>query len=370
MKLTQHIAGFLFSEGKLSFPGFGTLILTKEEAKRNPVKNKIFGPKYHCIFNYDKYDEQNSSKFILYHSRKNQIGRQESEDEFKKLSMDLLQQIAEKNKAILEGLGTFIKTDDGITFSFLTGIKELLEMSHQDYPLLVFKRKEIPEMPVLIKDEEEKKSEIQADATPPKEEISPALIKERKKKKRSMTGIIISSAAALAFLCFLICILNVFDVQKTSEEIAVSKIDEIYPEQLSPFDDDDIFDYDDPNEETKLTESEEAISRKRIELSPTLHEITKNGNLNTLIENSNELRNAFGNNTNIVVCGSFSQRPNALAMLSMIRKNNYRAFAEEYDGFIRIGILSDMSIRTEHEMLIEIQNKIEAKSWIMLPPQD
>ena len=370
MKMTEHITGFLFSEGRISFPGFGTLVLVRENAIRNHVKNKISGPKYNCVFYYDQYNEQNSAKFIEYLSRKNQIESDAIDNEFKKLSMDLLHQIAEKNNAILKGLGTFTKTDNGIAFSFSSGIKELLEISYPDYPLLVFKRSEMPEMPVLIT-EVEKTKKIEPSPFKPQKEVFHATKKSIPGKKRNRTGIIISAAATMAFLCFLICILNVFDTQKTYDDLAETRLDEVDTERFPPFtDEDDIFEFDESKEEKVFTDPDGTAKDRKTELSPHLYEITETADLNTLVDNSIELRNAFGNQTNIIICGSFRRYSNALGMLNKIREAKYQVFAEEYDGFIRIGIVSDMGIKSPDDMILEIRETIEENSWILLPPQD
>ena len=355
MKNTEDLIAFLFSESALCLPGLGTLKLIRSEAKRNPVKNKISGPKYSVSFFYNEYDDKVLSKFISFYTNKNGKDSISSENDIRKFSLDVLNEFTTKNIVDVEGLGTFKKSGDQFSFTLSPLIEETVDISYPEYPLLLMNRADTEK---LIAHEEE------------------TLIIPEKKQNNNFkrTGFFLIGLSSLVFLCFLICISGVFNKKKehasAGDSVAIktdsSVIDSIQDEQvdLSVFND---------------TSSAETISNVTEKAESTSEDKTTNIDfekkkpqrldLESLIENSDNNKNYYLE-TCIVIAGSFRNKTNADRVLKKIINNGFNAYAENFDGNIRVGTISDMKKISPERQLISVKNKIEKNSWILQPEQD
>jgi hypothetical protein len=357
----EDIIAFYFSESKISFPGFGTLILERQEAKRNPVKNKIFGPKYTTNFLYNEYDDKSISMFLEFYSKKNKIDLLNAENELRKLSIDILNNIATTDNALLEGFGTFFKKSEGIIFEFSPVLNELIEKSNPDFPLLIMNRQEIAESSEEIAEENNEGKLIS----------SP-------KKSYNLVGPALILLVVLSFLCFLICAMNIFNTRKPEIAMVQVQIDSIAKIEASPADTTDsdlddlsVFEENTVSDITVTDNVPEEKTIKPVQVQKTKIQTgnRKNASLDALINRSEENRNLF-NNTCIIIAGSFRSRSNAIKILDRIRSNGFEPYAEIYKGNYRIGTISDMSEVTPENHLVSVKNKIEKNSWILQPKQD
>lgn len=355
----EDLIAFFFSESKICFPGFGTLILDRQEAKRNPVKNKISGPKYTASFQYNEYDENSVSKFLTYHSKKNKTEFIDSDNELRKFSIDILNKLATNDLAPVEGLGTFFKNNEGISFEFSPVLNELLEKSNPDFPLLIMNRQEItvkpPEVPITIS---------KGNNMP----IS--------KRKRSLIGPILISLAILSFLCFLICALNIFNTKKPEKTLlqvpAVKESEPLITDtsdagtaDLSIFEDEKVSE----TSGNKTESGQKTINPENPAKTKMQAGNKNNSGLDALISRSEANRNLY-NNTCIIIAGSFQSKGNAKKILERIIRNGFEPYAEVYKGNYRIGTISDMSKISPESQLINVKDRIEKNSWILQPKQD
>ncbi|MBK7093638.1 MAG: hypothetical protein IPH57_00705 [Saprospiraceae bacterium] len=357
----EDLIAFFFSESKISFPGFGTLILERQEAKRNPVKNKIFGPKYTTNFLYNEYDDKSISMFLEFYSKKNKIDILNSDNDLRKLSIDILNNIATTDTALLDGFGTFFKKSEGICFEFSPVLNELLEKSNPDFPLLIMNRQEVAEPSEEIAEENNESIQIS----------SP-------KKSYNLVGPALISLAVLSFLCFLICALNIFNTRKPEIAMVPVPTDSVSETEASPaytndseMDDLSVFEEKAVSDITVTDNAPQEKTTKPVQVQKTIIQSgnRKNASLDALISKSEENRNLF-NNTCIIIAGSFQSRSNAIKILDRIRSNGFEPYAEIFNGNYRIGTISDMSEVTPENHLISVKNKIEKNSWILQPKQD
>ena len=367
MKIIEDLIAFFFSESKISFPGFGTLTLERKEAKRNPVKNKIFGPKHSGIFHYNEYDENSTKKFLEFYCKKNNKDLIDADNELKKLSLNLLNKFATSNSADLEGFGTFIKKNDDIFFEFSAVLSEILEKSYPDYPLLVMNREETTRQTLDILEKQESSEN-------PDEIVEMPVMK----KQRSIVGPILISLVALSFLCLLICVLDVLNTKKpgiTSIEDQGQSAQPVEIQKQDPEDpkSDDMSVFDETNTsdivENDIPEQNDILPVP-VDQKTEAEKINKGIiTLDALIIKSSENKNLY-NNTCIVITGSFRSKSNAKRILEKIINAGFVPYAERYGRNYRIGTISDISIISPESQLSIVTDKIEKQSWILQPKQD
>lgn len=353
MLKTEDLIAFFFGESTLCFPGFGTLILERQDAKRNPVKNKIFGPKYTTSFIYNEINENALNKFLRYYSARNGVDMQIADDFIRKLSLDILNELGIKSHFELEGFGTFRKSEGKIIFEFSPVLSELHQMSYPDYPLLVVSREQ-------IRTEEPGDSLVH-----PKESdgSSGKIIKK--------TGAILAGLSILTFLCFLFCISDIFQGNKDK----VNADPKIYSSDKGETDTSDLA-KDDMSVFGEDTHTAEIIAENRqinnSEIS-VINEVKKEkpglNDLSALVNRAENNKKYF-TETCIIIAGSFKNRSNAEKILKKIIGNGLRPFAEKYNSNYRVGAIFDMKFGTPEEHLDVMKNSIEINSWILQPKQE
>lgn len=361
MDLNNDIIAYLFSESRISFPGFGTLILVREGAKVNPAKNKIIGEKYKTVFLYDEYYHENVKSFVNFIKNKYKLDEKAAENTFHKYSLDLLNNFTSSDTAEINGLGTFKKQNGIYSFQLSSTINELAENAYPDYPLLLME-KPVQEIPLET-------------ASIPDVLVQEAVIKKSGKSK-SFYITLFSLIFVASILCLIFCVLNLKD-NKSENKISpvVQDTTEIAnnPDSTEFAEDDDMSVFmDSANVETPniAENSKNEISKPDVKpnVSKTLkNTVSKEFSVN--LENSGDLKNYYPR-TCIIISGSFRSRTNAINLFKKIVKNGFEPFAEYSSGMYRVGSIANMDTTSPEDHLIKMQNSIEKNSWILQPKTD
>lgn len=361
MDLSKDIIAYLFSEYRISFPGFGTLILVREGAKINPGKNKIIGEKYKGVFLYDEYYNENIKSFINFIKNKYKLDEKTAENTFHKYSLDLLNNFTSSDSAEINGLGMFLKQNGNFSFQLSSTLNELASNAFPDYPLLL-----------MDKPVQENAEEISA--IPEMLVHKPVLKKSTKSKRFYIT--LFSLIFVGGILCFIFCILNLKNKQ-SADDITSNDQDtteNVINQDTAVFareDDMSVFMDSAETEVAKVVENEEdemvkQESKPKVNKSPETI-VSKDFYIN--LQNSTSLKR-FYSKTCIVISGSFKSKNNALKLFKKIVKNDFEPYAEFHSGMYRVGSIANKDAISPEDHLIRIQNSIEQNSWILQPKTD
>lgn len=360
MDLSKDIIAYLFSESRISFSGFGTLILIREGAKINPAKNKIIGQKYNTVFLYNEYFEENIKGFVNFIKNKYKLDTITAENDFQKYSLDLLNSFTSSDEAEIHGLGIFRKQNGNYSFQLSSIIDELASNAFPDYPLLLM---------------EKPKQEITTEIT----SISEVSVKEPEIKKSGKSkGFYISLFSLIligGIICFIFCIKNLKN--KESADVINSlnqdstEIVNIDSTEFSVEDDMSVFMDSSENKNSVVVENidNEKLkpeSKKNIG-KPAETIVTAEFDIN--IRNSKKLK-SFYPNTCIIISGSFKSKTNAKKLFKRIEKNGFLPYAEFYNNMYRVGSIANIDVISPEDHLLRMQNSIERNSWVLQPKTD
>ncbi len=361
MDLNKDILAYLFSEYRISFPGFGTLILVREGAKINPAKNKIIGEKYKSVFLYDEYYNENIKSFVNFIKNKYKLDEKTAENAFHKYSLDLLNNFTSSDSAEINGLGTFIKQNGNYSFQLSSIINELASNAFPDYPL-------------LLMDKPVKENAEEISAIPEVLVHEPGIKKSTKSKRFYIT--LFSLIFVGGILCFIFCIMNLKNKQSADDITSYDQdtTENVINQDTTEFtaeDDMSVFMDSAETETPKVVENEEdepakQESKPKVNRSPETT-VSKDFYLN--LENSANLKR-FYSKTCIIISGSFKSKANALKLGKKIVKNGFEPYAEFHSGMYRVGSIANMDAISPEDHLIRIQNSIEQNSWILQPKTD
>jgi hypothetical protein len=172
----------------------------------------------------------------------------------------------------------------------------------------------------------------------------------------------------------LICVSGVFNKKKelagTGDSAAIesdsSVIDSIQVEQvdLSVFDDTSAVET-----ISNVTEKDESTSVEKTTNIDFEKKKPQRLDLESLIKNA-DYNKKYYQETCIIIAGSFRKKTNADKVLKKIINNGFQAYAENFNGNIRVGTISDMKKISPELQLVSVKNKIESNSWILQPEQD
>jgi len=376
MDYTNDIISFLFAEGKIELPGLGTLTLSKTSAHRNPTKNRITGPKYRFeLFDSDK-TSVNNSKFSEYISNKYNKDRKKVDSEINKYSINILNDLANFNKATIENLGYFSRKNNKINFSVSPLFMELLNESYPNFPLLLVNRKHEEK----IKDEKIKIAPLPLSKTDTK--------RKRKRKNPWLTPFLVLTAISLIFVCFVYCVSGLFksDVvenknisQNDTIENSIINNQKTDSSNKSTFEDKGISNLDtNENEKSKNNQTYEVDSstmldeNNKIENTDNIELDNNNERINNLekidleklIALGPQLKNGY-NKSCIIIVGSFHRKSNADKMIKHLDKSGYKPYSEKYGKFYRTGVIFDCNKQSLFDFLQQFRQSINKGSWIL-----
>lgn len=361
MDLTKDIIAYLFSEDRISFPGFGTLILVREGAKINPAKNKIIGEKYKTVFLYDEYYNESTKGFVNFIKNKYKLDEKTAENTFQKYSLNLLNNFTSSDSAEINGLGTFIKQNGNYSFQLSSIINELASNAFPDYPL-------------LLMDKPVKENAEEISAIPEVLVHEPGIKKSTKSKRFYIT--LFSLIFVGGILCFIFCIHNLNNKQFGDDLTSVNQdtteiVNNSDTSVLTEEDDMSVFMDSAETKSPKVAENEED-EKSKPESKPNFNNppktnISKDFYIN--LQNSTNLKR-FYSKTCIVISGSFKSKTNALKLFKKIVKNGFEPYVEFHSGMYRVGSIANMDAISPEDHLISMQNSIEQNSWILQPKTD
>jgi hypothetical protein len=361
MDLSKDIIAYLFSESRISFSGFGTLILVKEGAKINPAKNKIVGEKYKTVFLYDEFYNENIKGFVNFIKNKYTLDIKTAENVFQKYSLDLLNNFASSDMAEIHGLGTFRKQNGNYSFQLSSTINELASNAFPDFPLLLM------EKPI--------KENIPEIASVPDVIVQEPVI-EKSEKSKSFYIILFSIIFVGGILCFIFCILNLKNKESVNVITSLNQdtTDIVNNQDSSTFSEEDdmsVFVESTNNETSKVVENikNEKLkpeSKKNIG-KPAATSVSREFDLN--IRNAKNLK-SFYPNTCIIISGSFKSKTNAKKLFKRIVRNGFEPYAEFHNGMYRVGSIASIDVISPEDHLIKMQNSIEHNSWFLQPKTD
>jgi nucleoid DNA-binding protein len=361
MDLNKDIIAYLFSESRISFPGFGTLILVREGAKINPAKNKLVGEKYKTVFLYDEYYNNNIKSFVNFIKNKYKLDGKAAENAFRKYSLDLLNSFSSSDSAEISGLGTFRKQNGNFSFQLFSIINELASNAFPDYPLLLMEKPMHENAPEIT-------------STPDLFVQEPVIKNHWKSKSFYIT--LFSLIFIGAILCFIFCILNLKNKESRGETISLNQdtseiVNNLDSSVQTEVDDLSVFMDSADSEASNIVENiEDEISKQEPKTKvskPANSYVSKDFDMN--IRNSRKLK-SFYSNTCIIISGSFKSKANAKKLFKKIIKNGFEPYAESHNEMYRVGSIANMDAIKPEDHLIRMQNSIEQNSWILQPKTD
>ena len=348
MDLTNDIISFLFTYRKLNLPGLGLLELIKTSAKRNVAKNKIIGPEFYLEFHDNEYDKKILSDLIKLISSKHKISTKKAEDEIQKLSLNLLNNIANFGSASIDNLGTFSRKNDNLHFELSPVLAEIIKESYPDYSLPYIKRekKEDTDIPVM---------------TP---------VYDRRKASSNKNWIfpfIILTISSIILVCMIYCFSNLMrtDTQKQivsdTTKISSGKIISQDTSDEFPFEE-EVSDSSIKLQEIPSNESSDSVNTENTDQETDT--IPEKISLEELIKMAPELRTKY-EKTCIIITGSFIRKYNARRMIKRLKKDGFTPYSERYGRFHRTGVLFDCNKKPLRVFLKELRQTIDKDSWIL-----
>jgi len=347
MNLNNDIIVFLFSEGKISFPGLGILSISMKSAKRSPSKNKIYGPKYEVSLSDTRHDDNLNKRFTEYLSSKYRISPKKAEKEINNYSIKLLNNLANFNSAQIDNLGEFSRRKDKIQFSFSNIFEELTNESNPDFPLLLVKRR--PEQKVIT-------------APIPNKKSKNIVIRTDKNEPSWLFPFITLTVISLLFVCFMLCISALFDKSNDPSNLKEdntikngigindttdSGVEEIFKSEISK---------DSTLEKDFKVDKEEIVPINANELEKF--------SIDELISMGPQLKDQF-NKSCIIIVGSFHRKSNADRMVKRLAQKSFTPYIEKYNRFYRTGVVFDCNEKPLYQFLDELRSTIENGAWVL-----
>ena len=367
--IANDIIAFLFSAGRVDFPGLGSLSINRTGAKINSAKNKLLAPLYYISFDYNAFDDKTFSDFISYLAAKNNISEKKASSLFKKYSLGLLNNIANFGQAEIENLGTFKRRDGKILFEISPLFEEILKESYRDLPLVYIDRKE--DMTKNSKNEFSSNSILGGTAK-----------KKTSRDRDWIFPLLILTFIALVFICLVNCLTGIFggesvvgsdnkNITNTSRNTGVTthqneesrKSSDVFKDTVAneeneslPFSDSDSID-------NKAENVSGRISNVQNDTTAVIGKMEKIS-LDELIKMAPELQKAFDKSC-IIITGSFVKRHNAARMIKLLVDKGYTPYSERYGRFHRTGVIFDCEKNSLYEFLRILRKDIDKESWVL-----
>ncbi len=393
MEINNEIISFLFAVGKVNIPGLGLLEINKSSSFINPTKTKLFSPKYSAKFHENKFDEEIHSRFVEYLANKYTKSKSFCNDKIQKHSVQLLNNIVNFGSAELENLGTISVEGKNKVFELTPFLKEVLDKSYSDLPLVYVSRKNKIES-------EDKKNQHNIIATYEQPQ-------EKRERKGWLIPLLVLTLISVLFVYLLYCLFDVIDSDKSDNKLIYTtqnnvviqndsfrkKVDienteknlekDIFKQNAAKENrnDNDVKEEIkkdsqaiENNQKIKVKNQESIDDKSRKDNSNVLDVSNGYGsrqkdkldkvNLSDLLNFGPELLSQYDKSC-IIIVGSFVKKSNASKMLNKMYNAGFSPYAERYGKFHRTGVIFDCNERPLYQFLQDLRKTIDKDSWIL-----